>query len=511
MELTQEQRRAIAIGRARQRAAQQGSAPSQEPQRRRFGQGAMAERGRGDALQRGIAQGATFQFADELMAGAMTPIEMGVRAFRGDDEGAGILDRVRNAYGAVLDDQRAMDREAEQNFPVASMAGNIGGAVLTGGQLARGGATLLSGARPTTASMAGRGAAEGAVYGAAHGFGAGEGMEDRLWRAGKGAAIGGTIGGTVGAYGARSAQRATERAVPSADALRDQANQLYRQAEQAGLRIAPRSFARVVDEIGNAARQAGIDRTIHPNATAALARLGEARTTPISLQELDTLRRVVGAARGSTSADERRIAGIMMNRIDDYLTNLRPQDVVSGNAREASRAITQARDYWSRFRKGEVIENLIKRAGVRGSNFTGSGSENALRAEFRTLSRSAKKMRMFNKTEQAAIKRVASGGPIENSLRYLGRLAPTGIVSSTLGGGAGYAIGGPIGAFGVMGAGAAGRAGATAMTRANAERAAAIVRAGGQMPRFTQLSGPQRLAVEGGISGGASVSPSRLR
>lgn len=481
------------------------------PVSRSFGQGAMYDRGRGDAFQRGITQGATFQLADELFAGAMTPVEMGVRAWRGEDQGAGFLERAGNAYTAVLDDQRAMDREAEQNFPVSSIAANIGGSILTGGELARGGATLLSGAQPTMASMAGRGAAEGALYGAAHGFGGGEGAEDRAWRAGEGAAIGGVVGGGVGAYGARSAQRAAERAAPDAQSLRNQANQLYQQAEQAGIRIKPKSFQRAVDDITKVASEAGIDRTIHPKATAALARLQEARAEPLTLQNVDTLRRVIGGAAKSLDADERRIASMMINSVDDYLQRLSPSDITQGNARQAQTAIKQARDYWSRFRKSEIIEDLFERAGTRGANFSGSGRENALRAEFRTLSRNARKMRPFSKEERAAIIKVARGGPMENALRMVGKFAPTGIVSSTLGGGAGYAVGGPLGALGVMGAGAAARHGATRMTQANADRAAAIVRSGGQLPRFTQLSGPQRLAVESAVSGGASVNPNLRR
>lgn len=515
MAMTKEQQRALAIARARQRAAQGGSgaigAPQQQAEQATpgFGQGAMATTGPGDALQRGMMQGATFGLADEITAGLMTPIEMGVRAFRGDDAGSGFGERVSNAYGAVLDDQRGQLSAAREAHPGMAVAGDVAGAMATGGQLMRGGATLLSGAQPTYASMAGRGAAEGALYGAAHGFGAGEGAKDRATGAAMGAGIGAITGGAFGAYGARGAQRGAEQTIPSTDALRQQANALYQQADQAGVVVNPRPYSSMVDDLVGNMQRTGIDPTIHPKATAALNRLVQARDQPLRLQDIDTLRRVVGSAAKSVDPDERRIASMMIDRMDDFIDKLGPQDVSGGDVRSAAQAIRQARDLWSRFRKGEVVENLAERAGVRGSNFSGSGQENALRSEFRTLSRNPKKMRGFSADEKAAIKRVAQGGPVENAARALGRFAPTGVVSTGLSGGMGYAVGGPVGSAALMGAGLAGRGAATAMTRRNAALASALIRSGGQMPSPAQLTGPQRALIEA-LTGTGAVAPTSM-
>ena len=76
------------------------------------------------------------------------------------------------------------------------------------------------------------------------------------------------------------------------------------------------------------------------------------------------------------------------------------------------------------------------------------------------------------------IRKVANGGPVDNLFRWIGKAAPTGIVSGGLAGGAGYLAGGPIGAAAVLGAGAAGRGLATKMTIGNANRASEAVRGG---------------------------------
>src|SRR5690606_40869921 len=63
---------------------------------------------------------------------------------------------------------------------------------------------------------------------------------------------------------------------------------------------------------------------------------------------------------------------------------------------------------------------------VRASQFSGSGLENALRTEFRQLAMNPKRLRRFTQEEQRAIKEVAFGNPTSNTLRQIGKLAPTG-------------------------------------------------------------------------------------
>ena len=127
------------------------------------------------------------------------------------------------------------------------------------------------------------------------------------------------------------------------------------------------------------------------------------------------------------------------------------------------------------------------------SQFTGSGLENALRTEFRQLAMNEKRMRGFSDAERQAIEAVSRGGPVINIMRGLGKLAPTGVVSTALGGSIGAGAGsiaGPIGsAVGAVAApviGAAARGTATRMTMNAAQRAAETARAGGgALPQST--------------------------
>src|SRR5690606_18202419 len=160
--------------------------------------------------------------------------------------------------------------------------------------------------------------------------------------------------------------------------------------------------------------------------------------------------------------DEARIASIMKDALDDFVQRLRPGDVLAGDPIKGASALKVARDLWARGSKADAIENLIERARNRAGQFSGSGYENALRTEFRAFVRNRRNLRGFTADERAALQRVARGGPIENALRYLGKLAPTGIVSAALSGGAGAAMGGPVGAAALPALGFLARQGATA-------------------------------------------------
>ena len=419
-----------------------------------------------DDIGRGFAAGATGGFADEAAAGAASLT--GIGGTRGDYEGN-------------LAAQRERDKAAS---PYVRIPAEIAGALTPAGILARGGLTLMRMAQPTVRGLMGRGAAEGAAYGAVQGFGQGEGgAGERLESAAEGAALGGAAGGALGAVGGKLAQTKP----PTTEQLRASADAAYTASKQAGVVIKSQSFDNAVGDIVMAAQQAGIDKAIHPKATAALQRLVEGRGTPPSLEDVDILRRVLRSAAASIEPDERRIAGIMIDKLDDFVGGMTASDIAAGKGMAGVRALNEARTLWSRMRKSEAIEELIDRARLSAPNFSASGMENALRTEFRALSKSAKRMRTFTPAEQQAIRKVARGGPIVNALRFIGRFAPTGPVSGMAMGGAATMLGGPAG-LAAMGTAIAGRTAAKAMTVRNANRAAELARSGGNMPAPRQLS-----------------------
>lgn len=269
---------------------------------------------------------------------------------------------------------------------------------------------------------------------------------------------------------------------PATEELKVMAQEAYKRADEAGLTVAAPSLKRMAVGSAWAAKRAGIDPDLHPKATAVLKRLIDQGNSgqPMTLREMDTLRQVVKDAASSPDAGERRIAQILIGRLDEYMGGLTTKDVISGDAKAAVNSVREARSLWSRLRKAEVIDELFEKAhNAVGANYSSAGLETALRQKFRALADNKQKMRMFSKEEQGAIRRVVRGGPIENVVRMIGKMAPRGVISGGFNIGVGATMGPAMGVASTI-AGEVARRKASAMTQRNAERVSEMVRRGGQ-------------------------------
>lgn len=262
--------------------------------------------------------------------------------------------------------------------------------------------------------------------------------------------------------------------------FRTAAKSFYKQMEDSGVEIAPVGTRKLADEVAAAAQKANIDPTLHPRGTAALKRVEAAADKPLSFERLDQLRQIVKEAGSSPDGGERRIAGKLTEALDDFVSRMGGAEIAAGDAATAKAAVGQARSLWEKVAKLDLIDDLVERAKISAPNFSGSGLENALRTEFRALAKNKQQMRPFTEKEREAIKRVAKGTVTANLARMAGKAAPTGIVSTVLGGGAGAAVGGGIGAVAVPVAGFAARQLATVLTRRHVAQLETIIRNGGE-------------------------------
>lgn len=293
------------------------------------------------------------------------------------------------------------------------------------------------------------------------------------------------------ASGFKTAAQQAERQRPPAPTTAEigtSAKEAYARAKEAGAVAAPEGYARMTTGLRTSLREQGFNPKLHPKAAAVVEEIENTGGKPVAFDELEILRRQALAAERSIEADERRVAGLIIDRLDDYGDALASgaEPVMGGNAPAAVAARKEARGLYARNRKATEIEELSERAGIRAGQFSGSGYENALRTEFRQLALNKKRMGRFTQEEQQSIKLVAMGGKLDNALRYLGKLAPTGGLMQSLslmGTGAGFAFGGPLGAIAAPAVGAVGalsRMGGTKRTIGNARRAEELMRRGPQ-------------------------------
>jgi hypothetical protein len=257
---------------------------------------------------------------------------------------------------------------------------------------------------------------------------------------------------------------------PTVQELKGQAGQQYKFAEDVGAVFKKNSYNQFANKLESTLAKEGLDKTLQPRVFAALERIKDTKNSNVSLENMEILRRIGQSAGSSIDASERRLASILVDNLDDFVETAQPGQLAKGSS-EAVRALTDARDLWKRAKKTEIIDDLKASAELRAeANYNQSGMENALRRKLVNLADNPKKLRAFTKEEQAIIKSTAKGGSIQNALRFIGKLAPTGVVSGGVSVGGGALIGGTPGAIVVPVIGSLARQGATQLGLRNIEQ-----------------------------------------
>lgn len=479
-----------------------------------------------DNAVRATARGAPLvgSFLDEMNAATNATLAPIVEPFldRSENDIAQSGEDWGQRYDKSLAMQRAKDDAFDAQHPVASTGLQIVGGVAGGGAMLKaapaaaskvlgmGGSTLPAKIAASTTA--------GGVGGAIQGFGEGEGgLNQRLNSAVQGGEVGAGFGAAapvVGRVAGKIVGKVLNKtpAAPSVDDLRTAATAAYKRADDAGLYVSPKSFAKFGEDLSRKVADAGIDPDVSPKATAAMRRIQAATDQPLRLQDIDTLRKVAGGAAGATDAHERMLGKMIKDGLDDYLSGLRPSDVIAGDAKAGTQALMKARDLWSRMRKAELIEQAFEKSDLRAAS-TGSGAnvDNVTRQNVRALLTNQKTARLFTKEEREALMTVVRGTATGNTLRYIGKLAPSGIVSAVLSGGAGAAAGGPVGAVAVPAIGFAAKKTSDAITANHLKRAQEMIRRGYPAPKAGSplaAAYAQLIAQAGGQGDiGAPISP----
>lgn len=208
---------------------------------------------------------------------------------------------------------------------------------------------------------------------------------------------------------------------PTIEGIKKQASDLYDAADNAGLMISANKFKQNAVNLMDTLAQQGIDKVNHPQAFAAMKKIV---TTPgnVTLKGIEGLRRTASAATTAPGGDDRRLARIIVDHVDDFVQNLKAADTMGVDPTAAAQMLSQARSLSAKAFKAQDIENLINKA--KGNIEGGAGFETAVRNQFRKLADNVRGMARYSAEEQDAIKKVAHGEPIQNVQRLIGKLAP---------------------------------------------------------------------------------------
>jgi hypothetical protein len=294
-----------------------------------------------------------------------------------------------------------------------------------------------------------------------------------------GSPLAGMIAGvtTAAPFGMTATRKA--KGAPTAEQLAQESTNLFTKASQSGVLFQSDAFINRMDNISKDLRAEGYTPKAYPKIASAIEELTNP-ATPKDFTELQSLRKIIKGAQASVDPQERRLASILVDEFDNTILNA-PDSVIIGGSKDSLKMWKDARDSYSKLKKSEVFDDMLKNAELDKSKFTASGAENSMAQQLRQLAKNDKKMRLFSKQEQEAIEKAAKGGTTQNLLKFYGRFAPTGVVSGIFSGGA-IAYEPTIGAPLAAGA-AASRMGAEAMRRSAIENLAAQMRLG-RMPEL---------------------------
>jgi len=223
--------------------------------------------------------------------------------------------------------------------------------------------------------------------------------------------------------------------IPTANELKIKAKEAYKKVTGSGISFGQSTFDDFANKVKSGLKDdEGFDVIVdpknHPSASGVLEEFERRKGSYKTIDEMEALRRYVNGAANTAlkggRADDARIIMMIRDELDELVENA---PVVSANPaadKMGREALVEARDLWSRARKGEVIDELLETARLRGQGRT-LGFERELRSEFTNLAKNKKRMRGFTKAEQEAIKSVVEGGSLTNVFRAIGIAAPSSI------------------------------------------------------------------------------------
>jgi hypothetical protein len=250
----------------------------------------------------------------------------------------------------------------------------------------------------------------------------------------------------------------------SADELALRAKANYDTLDASGFQLDSNAFKSHFANLP-AKLRADLGYVVRPNTDVAAAIKELTSGAVKDVAEITTLRKVIGGLKTSADPRERQVAMNLMDEFDDYILNA-PASAIVGGDKKAVEAWKNARQDYSRMKKGEIFTDIIEKA-----ELSQGDKGKAIASQLSSLAKNDKKMRLFSKEEQEQIKEAAKGGKIQSLLNTVAKFTPMTPAAAI------FTAVSPWGAYTAAG-GLASKAAATGMQERQANRLANQMRSG---------------------------------
>ncbi len=221
---------------------------------------------------------------------------------------------------------------------------------------------------------------------------------------------------------------ARQAAAPTMQALEKAAKAGYEQVKTSGALLNPLGLDAVHDAIATALEGENWYGDINaPNTFKLLGKL-KGREGPQSFGEVQKIRESLNKVGGTD--EDKAAANYAKRLIDDYLTQVPAQHVISGDPVADAATLREAGANYRGAKRtealtgnqiGAAVERAERQAGKGG---TGWNLGNTLRQRIDAVLNSENERRYFTDEEQQALRKVVTGSWLQNRLRELGKAGP---------------------------------------------------------------------------------------
>jgi hypothetical protein len=210
--------------------------------------------------------------------------------------------------------------------------------------------------------------------------------------------------------------------------VKQRASKSYQAMDDAGVVLKPTSTAGMVNDI----RKSLDDARMIPGTEQAKemnARIAQVQTmideNGVSFTAFEKMRGIFNDLKMNKDRDLRRLGGIAVNKMDDYISNVNGKDLIAGQGGidKAVQSVMSARKDWRNASRASILDDALNVAEARALDPKASESE-LIRRGFINIAADKNKMQAFTKDEQNIIKSVAKGGSLDPLLSSLARFSP---------------------------------------------------------------------------------------
>ena len=217
--------------------------------------------------------------------------------------------------------------------------------------------------------------------------------------------------------------------VPTVAELSTKASQTYKAARQAGVQVAQPELAKLEADMLTRLDDVQYNPGSQPQVRKWINILKSNFRGPLSFEKLDALHSDIMSEARTIRNDRTRMMLQELNAaLDDFIFNLKPNQVTRGDTQQATQLLSSARNLWRQKSQLSRVDSAFSAAQNAAEQAANAGRTlsftDALKSEFAKIVNNDRTFNRLSPEVQRAVKEVANGTITSRTMNVLGRLSP---------------------------------------------------------------------------------------